>query len=298
MKNYINPVILNSQKDNTSDPYVVKHNGRYYHCYNSNEEGVFITESENLSEIGSGRKLQVYGADASDTLRRWYAPELHYINGKWYIYAAPDYGNDLHVMTILEHEGDTPMGEYKYAGMVKGLENEWSIDGTVFHHNGKMYFIWATGYEMKMSEMSDPYTITGERITVAKPEYDFETSGGAITEGPAVLKRGNKLFIVYSANESQCDDYCLGLLTCSADDDIMNPENWIKSKTPVFEKAEKIFGPGHCSFTTVTENGEEVDYIVYHANLERGTGWMGRSVFIQPFTWDENDNPVFGRPRF
>ena len=50
--------------------------------------------------------------------------------------------------------------------------------------------------------------------------------------------------------------------------------------------------------TTVTEDGKEVDYIVYHANLTSGTGWTGRSIFTQPFTWDENDYPVFGKPEF
>ena len=63
-----------------------------------------------------------------------------------------------------------------------------------------------------------------------------------------------------------------------------------------FEKTEDIFGPGHCSFTTVTENGVEEDYILYHANLESGSGWYGRNVWIQKFTWDDNDMPVFGKP--
>lgn len=36
--------------------------------------------------------------------------------------------------------------------------------------------------------------------------------------------------------------------------------------------------------------------VKYHANLESGSGWYGRSVWIQPFTWDDEDYPVFGKP--
>ena len=63
----------------------------------------------------------------------------------------------------------------------------------------------------------------------------------------------------------------------------------------VFEKTEKVFGPGHCSVTAVTEEGREVDLLVYHANLESGSGWNGRHVFLQPFTWD-GDTPILGVP--
>ncbi|MBE7012128.1 MAG: hypothetical protein E7415_05595 [Ruminococcaceae bacterium] len=57
-----------------------------------------------------------------------------------------------------------------------------------------------------------------------------------------------------------------------------------------------MFGPGHCSFTTVTENCVEEDYIVYHANLESGSGWYGRNVWVQKFSWDDKDMPIFGKP--
>lgn len=297
MKKYKNPIILNSAEGNTSDPYVIKHNELYYHCY-SNEKGIFVSESETVWDIGSGRKKLVYSIESPEELKAWYAPELHYINGKWYIYVAPDYGDDLHVMTVLECDGETPMAEFKNLGMIKGLENEWSIDGTVFQYNERLYFIWATGFEMQMSEMLDPCTLTGKRITITKPEYDFEKVWGEITEGPAVLKRGDKIHIVYSASDSQCDDYCLGLLTCQNGCDILDIANWKKATAPVFKKTSKILGPGHCSFTTVRENGEDVNYIVYHANLESGTGWRGRSVFAQAFSFDENDMPIFGEPQF
>ncbi len=73
-------------------------------------------------------------------------------------------------------------------------------------------------------------------------------------------------------------------------------KNWVKYPDAVFTKTETVFGPGHCSFTTVSENAVDKDFIVYHANLQSGSGWRGRSVWVQEFSWEENDMPIFGAP--
>ncbi|MBP3437372.1 MAG: glycoside hydrolase family 43 protein [Clostridia bacterium] len=295
MKPFQNPIIYNSEKGNTADPYVIRHEGYYYHCY-ANRQGVYITKSQTLWGIGSGETVQVYDSEAEGALPDWYAPELHRVDGKWYIYASPDYGNNSHVMTALMREGDSPLGAYKNLGMIEGLENQWTIDGTLLYYQNERYFVWTRCQEMYIARMSSPCSITGKVTVLTKPEYPFETRAGLVNEGPAVLYRGNKIHVVYSANDSQKDAYCLGLLTFEVGNDILDIRNWRKRQSAVFEKTDAVFGPGHCSFTTVSENGEEMDYIVYHANLASGTGWGGRSVFAQPFSWDKNDAPVFGKP--
>lgn len=293
MKNFTNPVIENSKKNNTSDPYVIRSEDFYYHCF-SNSEGVFITKAKKLTDIGKGETVKVY--DSKSGLKNWYAPELHNIEGKWYIYASPDYGNGEHRMTVLE--SDAPMGDYKNLGIVKGLENRWGIDGTVLSYNNEMYFVWTCCIEMYIQKMDSVSSVLGEPVLLSKAKFPFELLNNTINEGPAVLYRNGKIFVVYSANDSICDDYCLGLLTFSGSGDILDVKNWTKSSEAVFKKTDKIFGPGHCSFTTVTENNAEIDYIVYHANTESGTGWQGRHVFIKPFLWDDNGMPVFGKPEF
>lgn len=297
MKEYTNPIIRNNEKGNTADPYVIRYQGNYYHCY-SNEDGVYIAQSQTLWDIGKGETAQAYNSGAPGALSQWYAPELHRIDHKWYIYASPHYGNNHHAMSVLERDDDSPMGEYKLIGAVQGLENEWSIDGTILIYQNAYYFVWTSCREMYISQMAGPCAITGERMVLTRPEYPFETRVNRINEGPAVLYKGNKIHVVYSANDSQSDDYCLGLMTFEVGGDILDVNNWVKTPHAVFERQAGIFGPGHCSFTTVTENGGEVDYIVYHANLESGSGWNGRNVFVQPIDWDENDMPIFGKPQF
>ena len=293
MEKLINPIIKNSDKGNTSDPYVIRDGDFYYHCY-ANDQGVFVAKSDTLKDIGSGECIRVY--DSETGLKAWYAPELHKNGGKWYIYAAPDYGDGLHIMTVLV--SDAPMGKYENLGIIKGLENKWSIDGTVLKYNNELYFVWTCCIEMYIQKMESPCALSGEPMLLSKAEYPFELRQHTINEGPAVLYRNGKILVVYSANDSICDEYCLGLLIFSGEGDILDKSNWTKHPEAIFEKTDKIFGPGHCSFTTVTENGNETDYIVYHANTESGTGWNGRHVFIKPFSWDEKGMPVLGKPEF
>jgi len=292
MREYTNPIIPN-KNGNTADPYIIRHDGYYYHCYNR-DDGVYISKSRELCDIAKGEEKRVYSGEYS----QWFAPELHFLDGAWYIYVAPLVdGKELHSMVVLENKSKDPMGDYENLGVMKGLEGVWSIDGTVLEHEGRRWCIWTKCTEMFMTEMASPNSLVGEHIPFCKPEYPYElkTPDCPVNEGPAVLKRGNKIHVVFSANDSKTDEYCLGIMTYSGGD-ITNMENWKKTKCAVFEKTEDIFGPGHCSFTTVTEQGTEIDYIVYHANEESGSGWYGRSVWIQPFHWDENDFPVFGKP--
>lgn len=296
MKHFKNPVIPAAADGHTADPYVIRHKEKYYHCY-CRRDGVYITKADKLCDISWGEEIHAFAAPQCGKMSAWYAPELHRIGGKWYIYAAPaiDEKEHIHCMCVLERQSEEPFGKYEYKGMIKGLENTWCIDGTVFEHQGKHYLIWTTCSQMYMSMLKSPFEITGKITALAHPEYAFETKRGCVNEGPALLKRNGKIHIIYSANDSKTDDYCLGRITyCGGD--ILDEKNWVKEKKPVFEKTDTVFGPGHCSFTTVSENNKENDWIVYHANLVSGSGWRGRSVWIQPFGWNENDEPVFGKP--
>jgi GH43 family beta-xylosidase len=70
-----------------------------------------------------------------------WAPELHRIGNRWFIYFAADNGkNKYHRMWALESErGTDPLGPYHCCGQ---LETEgWAIDGTVLAtHEGTAAF--------------------------------------------------------------------------------------------------------------------------------------------------------------
>ncbi|WP_170109478.1 family 43 glycosylhydrolase [Melghirimyces profundicolus] len=117
-----------------------------------------------------------------------------------------------------------------------------------------------------------------------------------MNEGPQILKRNGKVFIVYSASGSWTPDYCLGMLTLKDGADPMVPGSWSKSKHPVFQRNDRagVFGPGHASFTKSPDGTE--DWIVYHATSGENDGWNNRKARTQPFTWNRDGTPDFGAP--
>lgn len=147
-----------------------------------------------------------------------------------------------------------------------------------------------------MAPMSNPWTLSGERILLSEPTLPWEREtypgGPTVNEGPQVLQHMGTTHIVYSASHSSTEHYCLGLLTHRGGD-VCNPKNWVKAPYPVLTRNEEggVFGVGHCSFT-VSPDGSE-DWILYHAMTDRLGGWGNRSARAQRFTWQENGLPKF-----
>ncbi|MEO6148748.1 MAG: glycoside hydrolase family 43 protein, partial [Mucilaginibacter sp.] len=238
-----------------------------------------------------------------------WAPELHYLDGKWYVYFAGDNGNDgNHRMHVLENASDDPTkGTWTYKGKIGDDSNIWAIDGSVFEHGGKRYFMWS-GWKFQngsqsgiqqiyIAEMSNPWTITGARYMISEPTYDWEMVG-LVNEGPEILKNAaGDVFLVYSASGCWTDEYKLGMMKLTGTDPLVQA-NWTKYSTPVFQKniANSVYSPGHNSFFKSPDGTE--DWIIYHANNAAGLGCGGsRSTRMQKFTWNEDGTPNFGVPK-
>ncbi len=287
----------------SADPWVIYEDGYYYYCYSNGMDKIFVTKTERLQDIDKEIPINVWTSPVDTPYSKGlWAPELHFINDKWYIYFAADDGkNENHRMYAIESVSSDPQGQYVMKDKMAPETDKWAIDGTVLHaKDGKMYFIWS-GWEgdvnvrqdIYISEMSNPYTLVGERVLISKPEYPWEKIGEPhVNEAPQVLIKNNTVHVVYSASGSWTDDYTLGLLT-NTDGNYMNPGSWKKAENPVFSKIETAYGPGHPSFVK-SPDGKE-DWIVYHANEVSGSGWSGRSVRAQRFNWS-GDYPKFGTP--
>lgn len=293
---FSNPI---AEKGN--DPFVTFHEGSYYYCYS--DRGIKVARFDNLPELGTAEGVTVWQPpEGTSYSKELWAPELHYIDGAWYIYVAADDGdNQNHRMYVLKGSAEDPTAPFAFVGKVAAPEDRWAIDGTVMEHKDKLYFVWS-GWEdtanlwqdLYIAPMSDPCTISGDRVRISTPEYGWEKVGNPmVNEGPAALAHGGVTHIVYSASGSWTDDYCLGLLTLTGDDPL-DPRAWEKSPAPLLSKSDGVFGPGHCSFT-VSPDGKET-WVVYHANTAAGTGWNGRKVFAQPVKWDKQHRPVLGEP--
>jgi GH43 family beta-xylosidase len=118
-----------------------------------------------------------------------------------------------------------------------------------------------------------------------------------VNEGPQALIHGDDLFIVYSASGCWTDLYALGMLRFDGGNDLMKPEAWKKSPSPVFQQSNEnhVYAPGHNSFF-LSPDGKE-SWLLYHANSKPGQGCgRERSPRAQSFTWNADGTPAFGEP--
>lgn len=292
-----------------ADPWMYRHsNGNYYFMI-SLQDKLDLWSSKSLSAIAQGKRHTIWVPKVSGPCsHNIWAPEIHFLKDRWYVYfTANDGGGDeTRRIYVLENKSSDPMeGVWEEKG---ALNTQYAgLDGTVFQHRGKLFFLYAGygnypdyGSALFMTEMINPWTLGNENILLSKPEYDWEKRGGmAINEGPAILKRNGKIFVIYSASTTWTEDYCLGMLTASDLSDLMIPESWTKSSQPVFKKSvqNQAIAPGHNSFTQSPDGRE--DWIVYHAITETSGEKLDltlRSTRAQKFGWNTDGTPNFGEP--
>nr|WP_198158097.1 family 43 glycosylhydrolase [Paenibacillus sp. P22] len=97
----------------TPDPSVVYRDGFYYMTFTHNGADIMVMKSRTLDFRAAERKVVWYPpAETAYSANLW-APEIQYLQGKWYIYFAADDGDNAnHRMYVLEGESGDPMGSY------------------------------------------------------------------------------------------------------------------------------------------------------------------------------------------
>ena len=291
-----------------ADPWVIRHDSAYLYCH-SLGDGVAVRKADSLPGIATATPVRIWKAPETGPFsKEIWAPELHFWGGRWWVYVAADDGDNANHRTIvLRSETEDPLGDYELLGKLELTPDRWSIDCTLLVHpiTQKLYAIWSGWEEFEnvtqnlyICPLSDPFTPTGERVLISRPDLEWEKRGSGgpgnlptINEGPQVLVKNSTVHVIYSAAGSWCDDYCLGRLTLPPGADPLDASAWTKHPEPVFQKSETVFGPGHGSFVTDDAGG---DWLVHHAAKHSGAGW-DRVVRIQPFAWN-GDTPEFGSP--
>ncbi|MEX1240092.1 MAG: glycoside hydrolase family 43 protein [Cyclobacteriaceae bacterium] len=302
-KTFTNPLLASAP-----DPWVEQKDDWYYVTHTTGKD-LRLYRTKKMSALREAEVKTIWTPPATGmNSKEIWAPEIHFLQSKWYFYYAADDGkNSNHRMWVLENEAEDPFaGTWVDKGELELPRGKWAIDGTALEHNGQLYFLWS-GWEgdvnvrqdIYITKMENPWTATGDRVLLSRPEYDWELNGGtpAINEAPQVLTRGGKIIVIYSASGCWTDDYSLGMLTAHTTSDLLTPGSWTKHPEPVFEKNPfaLAFGPGHNSFFKSPDGTE--DWITYHANPEAGLGCRGkRSMRMQEFTWSADGLPDFGNP--
>ena len=316
-----NPIIkysgnANSDNDNTNaDPTFTYYNDYYYRVFTKGNK-LMVQKTADMFNWDNESAVAVlddpYGSG-------WFAPEMHMINGKWYIYGAAKTGleslcdtnnKNARSMVVAESATNDPQSAYTYLGQVANQNHSTipktslSIDGTVLNYDGQNYFVWTTEAAIYINKMLDPQTIdpNTDPVKLVSCTEKFELLSASLVEGPGFISHGDKLFMTYSVNDSTSEFYSIGLMTFknTSGNGVMDISNWSKKTDgPVVSKSDKngIYGTGHNAFVKYKTDTGFVDYMTYQAHLDpTESAWVGRNTFVMPIYWDRNGDPIFREP--
>ena len=264
-----------------ADPYVLRHNNKWYFTASVPEyDRIALRRADSLEGLRAAEETVIWHAHESGVMSQHiWAPELHYLDGAWYIYFAASRKDDIWALRpwVLRCEGDDPLkGPWTECGMLKCTDDDefsftdFSLDKTVFEHHDRRFCVWAEKVSvgrkisnLYIAEMSDPLTLKTPQMLLSSPCYEWERHGFWVNEGPAFIAHDNRVYLTYSASDTS-PAYCMGLLWADANADLMDISSWHKLNHPVYttDVERGLFGPGHNTFFT-DETGEV--YTSYHA---------------------------------
>lgn len=268
-----------------ADPYVYRHRDGFYYFTASVPayDRIVLRRSETLDGLKDAEEVTIWVKHESGIMSEHiWAPELHYLDGKWYVYFAGSDKDDIWALRpyILECTDEDPMtGNWVEKGKIQRADDDefsfeaFSLDATVFENKGKHYYVWAekvgVGKQISnlyIAEMETPCKLKTVQVLLTTPDYDWERVGFWVNEGPAVIKNNGKIYLTFSASETGAA-YCMGMLTADENADLLDPRSWEKDRYPVLKTDASIslYGPGHNSFT-LDEDGNPI--MVYHARTE------------------------------
>ena len=265
-----------------ADPYVYRHtDGSYYFTASVPAyDGIVLRRAGTLAELSGAEEVMVWKKHESGPMSyHIWAPEIHYLFGKWYIYFAGGEAEDIWKIRpyVLECSGDDPLTDewVELGKMKRAAEDEFSfeafsLDATVFENKGEYYYVWAEKVgvgkmisNLYIAKMESGNQLKTVQVLLTTPDYDWERVDFWVNEGPAVIRRNGRICMTYSASATGAE-YCMGLLSAKEDSDLLDPASWAKERLPVLvtDETAGLYGPGHNSFT-VDENGRDI--MVFHA---------------------------------
>ena len=264
-----------------ADPYVLRHGDQWYFTASVPEyDRIALRRADTLEGLRDAAETVVWRAHERGPMSKHiWAPELHFMDGAWYLYFAAGEVEDIWNIRpwVLRCEGDDPMaGPWVECGMLRRADGDefsftdFSLDMTVFGHRGRRYCVWAEKVSvgrkisnLYIAEMAGPLTLKTPQMLLSSPSYAWERHGFWVNEGPTFIAHEGRVYIAYSASDTG-PAYCMGLLWADAEADLMDISAWHKLNRPVWstDVERGLYGPGHNTFFT---DAAGAVYTAYHA---------------------------------
>ncbi len=301
---YTNPVY----PEYLADPFVLRHEGRYYAYGTAPDPGdgrVFpVVESEDLVHwrLHGGALVPVAGD-------QFWAPEVAYADGTFYMYySAHGVHGSNHQLRVATSQN--PRGPFVDSGRLLVPNQPFSIDPHPFRApDGTWYLFYArdfldtdddhrVGTGIVVDRMVNMMTLAGDPRVVVRPHaewqvferqrpiyeriYDWYT-----VEGAAALFHQGRYYCFYSGGRWENETYGIAYVVA---DHPLGPYRYPPAAKPLITTIPgRVIGPGHHAFN-VAPNGEPV--YVYHA---WDPAFTARTMRVDRFGWVD-DQPVFHTP--
>ncbi len=246
------------------DPFILLHGDTYYAYGTSADDGIAVFVSQDLLSWESvpGNRLALNKQDS--WADRWFwAPEVYYVNGKFYMY----YSADEHICVATS---DSPLGPFIQAEKKPMIAGEKCIDNSLFiDDDGKPYLFFDRfndGLNIWVAELEDDLmTIRTETMKKCiNVSQEWEEVWPRVNEGPFVLKHGDRYYMTYSANSYESPFYGIGYATAE------QPTGpWKKYESnPILQKPGELVGVGHSAMFIDKAGDLRIVFHAHHSETE------------------------------
>ena len=265
---YTTPVSL-------GDPFIMLYDNVYYAYGTGANDGIEVYTSDDLREWEKAPKLALH-KDNSYGEKWFWAPEVYYVNGKFYMY----YSAEEHICVAV---ADSPFGPFKQSVQKPMLEGEKTIDNSLFiDDDGKPYLFFDRfndGLNIWVAELEDDLmTIKTETLhPCIHVSQEWEKVWPRVNEGAFVTKYNGIYYMTYSANSYESPFYGVG---CATATDIMG--EWTKyPDNPLLQKPGNLVGVGHSAMFRDKKGDLRIVFHAHHdeKNIHPRIMYIGRAGF-------------------
>ncbi len=246
---------LKSEEILVRDPYILAHDGKYYMygtCL-SDGAGYGCCVSEDLENWSE--RIQIYTPEAgSDAIADFWAPECHYYNGGFYLFATYRSQQSGKRGTAV-FKADSPIGPFSLwsDGHATPKERD-CIDGTLYiDESGQPWMVYVNEWtsnadgvgEMAAAKLSDDLkSLISEPIVLFRANKHIWTGViNHVTDGPFLYKTKNGRLIMLWSNGAKSGGYAVGM---AASDNGRLDGNWIHYPIAFYKKGnDNQYDGGH-----------------------------------------------------
>lgn len=274
---------------NRADPCVTKWGERYYFIATNdadNNHTLYIREADTLEGlVDAEEKLILDSTTYPEIGGLLWAPEIHEIEGRLYIFHAATTGEFFWEESCLMElrEGGNPACKEDWSRPRRILRKDGSelckagevitLDMTCFLWENDYYVVWSQrqflpkdlGAWLYIAKLNpkEPWKLLTDPVILSKPDYGWGNNHTFVEEGPFALIRGGMLYLTFSAAAVDTS-YVVGLLSIEKGKNLLKRENWHKKNYPILtsRSVANEYGTGHNAYVT---DDDGVVWNTYHA---------------------------------